>query len=398
MSLVSGDIGTFLQITDPHIDILYMVGSPANCEYGWTGLGCCRSTSIPIQPYRNAGKYGDVNCDVSSAFVDETFKYIAKRFPDLDFIFWTGDNPDHHDFTQTYRHNMDEIELVAKLIKDNFKNIPVFPVLGNHDTWPVDQLSLNFAKTKLSVDMTSLFTDNGWLNNQALFSFSQNGYYSIMMNPKLLLIGLNSLYYENNNLFIKGVDDPANQLKWLESQLKNSMINNIKVWIISHTPPTTRNTFSEKYYKIVLRYSSIITGQFFGHTHSNRFLIFYNELLNKPVNHAYISASILPQNQDASFRIYYYNRTDMSIVNYEEYYSNIDEANRSGKVVYNYGYDPLSLYDMKSVESSDWFDLYNRLNVNNTLLMSYVKNYHPNSNKTCDIACQFELVNEIVYF
>lgn len=64
------------------------------------------------------------------------------------------------------------------------------------------------------------------------------------------------------------------------------------MYIIGHAPPgaderlastTTmdgpfQDRFNRRYLQIVRRYSNIISGQFFGHLHSDTFRVIYNEI------------------------------------------------------------------------------------------------------------------------
>lgn len=52
-----------------------------------------------------------------------------------------------------------------------------------------------------------------------------------------------------------------------------------KLFILGHIPPGVTDclkTWSQNYYKIVNRYESVITAQFFGHTHGDEFEVFYD--------------------------------------------------------------------------------------------------------------------------
>src|SRR5438309_1245313 len=80
--------GRFLQFTDLHYDAEYAVGSAANCWLEETGLTCCRSSSIPKQPYREAGIFGDFNCDTPKQFLEATFQWIRDHLSQPDFILW----------------------------------------------------------------------------------------------------------------------------------------------------------------------------------------------------------------------------------------------------------------------------------------------------------------------
>lgn len=53
------------------------------------------------------------------------------------------------------------------------------------------------------------------------------------------------------------------------------------------------SVFSREYNKIINRFESTVTAQFFGHTHTDEFKIFYDtEDPNRPTNVAFLGPSV----------------------------------------------------------------------------------------------------------
>lgn len=88
-------------------------------------------------------------------------------------------------------------------------------------------------------------------------------------------------YCNNQNWWLLlNSTDPADELLWLINELQSSELVNEKVLIIGHIPPGSNDclqVWSSNYYRIVNRYESTITAQFFGHTHQDEFQLFYEE-------------------------------------------------------------------------------------------------------------------------
>lgn len=84
-----------------------------------------------------------------------------------------------------------------------------------------------------------------------------------------------------------------------------------KLIILSrHIPPghpDCLKIWSRNYYKVVQRYESTITAQFFGHTHFDEFEVFYDTNdVSRPTNIAYIGPSVTPYyDLNPGYRIYY---------------------------------------------------------------------------------------------
>lgn len=77
-----------------------------------------------------------------------------------------------------------------------------------------------------------------------------------------------------------------------------------------HIPPGHSDcikVWSRNYYKIISRYESTITAQFFGHTHYDEFEVFYDPHdLGRATSIAYIGPSVTPYyDVNPGYRIYY---------------------------------------------------------------------------------------------
>jgi len=60
-----------------------------------------------------------------------------------DAVFWLGDSVPHDVDTLTKEENVAKLKLVATMVQDYFKDIKVFPAVGNHDTYPQDHFAMN---------------------------------------------------------------------------------------------------------------------------------------------------------------------------------------------------------------------------------------------------------------
>ena len=294
--------GNILHLSDIHFDPYYSVGSPANCLLGSTGLGCCRNYDIPIEPYRNAEKYGDYNCDTPFIFINKTFGLLSNY--NFDAIIWTGDTVGHHDFNQSIDQNLNTISEISELFKFHFPNIPIFPCIGNHDTWPIDQMAQPPYNKYFLNQLTEIW--NEWITKDSYNTFMTGGYYSKMFGS-IKILALNSLYFDSNNLEKDfGNIEPNAQLSWLNTELNNSALINQSVWIIGHVPPGS-GEFTQNltnFVELCDTYSQIIKVNLWGHTHKDAFyLLYFNDKL---INYGTMSGSLMPDEHFPVFRIYQY--------------------------------------------------------------------------------------------
>jgi sphingomyelin phosphodiesterase len=162
-----------LHITDPHIDFEYQPGTNANCG----APICCREASgQPPVESDAAGPWGDYRCDVPIKTVNVMFDYIQQQFnPDL--IFWTGDNVPHDVWAQSVQENTDATLNITSILKDKFPQAQVFPVVGNHEPFPVNAIDFNDKDSY----MLNAFADawSEWIPAEDLITFRRYGYYQV---------------------------------------------------------------------------------------------------------------------------------------------------------------------------------------------------------------------------
>ena len=158
--------------------------------------------------------------------------------------------------------------------------LQVYPVLGNHDIDPKSQFP--GSQTQDNFDYYKEVADvwQPWLGQEAYGQFTKGGYYSIK--PDTLpfrLIGLNTNVYYKSDKLTADMEDPLDQLKWLEQELDKARQGQEKVIIFAHVTPGMferyyrtnqdgfsgyywfRPTFNEKFLQMVEQNSDVILGQ-----------------------------------------------------------------------------------------------------------------------------------------
>ncbi len=115
------------------------------------------------------------------------------------------------------------------------------------------------------------------------------------------------------------------------------------VYIIGHiTPgdPTFLSECSKRYVAITDRFSHIIRGQFYGHTHNDEFKImreyFHRDKISGVVQLAPSLTTFVGQNP--SFRILEVDSDTKIIKDYYQYRFNLNEANKGGQPKWEVAY------------------------------------------------------------
>ena len=387
------NIGNFLHITDIHYDPKYKENSAANCYNIDSGLGCCREGLLWKKPYRKANKWGDKKCDTPLLLVNSTFNWISKNIKELDFIIYTGDSVGHHDITQDININIETMKTIRELFRKNFPNITTYPNIGNHDTYPIDQ-------TPPLIDNKIRYNyRNDW--DSSNIKIEKGGYYRARLPNNMNIISINNLFYDNNNIFTKLYPkfDWHSQWKWLTKTLDDIKTDKGKVWILAHIPPyrsEASNYYSEKLLNISDQYRDIIKYKFQGHVHSDNFNIYKRN--GEVITVGTIPSSLMPDNQDPSFRVYKYNRENYDLLDYTQYVGNLTKIIKDDKIYYDRSYVFTEYYNQKKVNREDWIELYNSIKSNSTILNRYYRNINPNRKPLnyCDNNCRLSTLQDIL--
>lgn len=401
--------GTFnvLHVSDLHIEMDYTVGSETNC----TDTICCtpRSRSkLPLNgtsPYNGywnsffnssynddfsfnqgslinvfdnssvwapATSFGNYLCDPPEILINSTLNsvvnYADKQNITFDFSLFTGDMVDH-DLSQriSLETTLKAEEYILRDLKSRLRSTPVFPVLGNHDTFPYAELApekYSYSnKFTWNADlMTDIWEDYEWISpDEAQYSRKHYTGYAVETRLGLKVISLNSntWYYKNSYCYLNATaPDNFGQFEFLIEELVASEAKNQRVWITAHIPPATdglpvpANIFAE----IVERFSpSTIAGIFFGHTHLDQFEILYassgndTKSIQDVINHAFIGPSITPWTGiNPSWRYYEVDKTTFSVMNVHNFYTPLNETftNHGQEPVWEHEYAARGAYNV----------------------------------------------------
>ncbi|GFR29144.1 sphingomyelin phosphodiesterase, partial [Trichonephila clavata] len=226
-------------------------------------------------------------------------------------------------------------------------------------------------------------------------------YYSVEVYPGFKLISLNMNYCNNLNWWLLiNSTDPTGQLAWLVAQLQIAENKGEKVHIIGHIPPGEPDclgVWSKNYNTIINRYEDTVTAQFFGHTHSDEFEIFYDKSGAQPraTSIAYIGPSVTTYDGfNPGYRIYTidgnYNQSSKYVLDHETYFTNLTEANLKREIKWELEYTARKAYNMSSLFPEDWDRLTQRFEKDNSLFQKFHKYFYKMATHIpeCDNICK----------
>lgn len=115
-------------------------------------------------------------------------------------------------------------------------------------------------------------------------TFRHGGFYSQAIEPGLHAIVLNTIpYSKKHSPPTTTIADPFGQFAWLKTALSRARSGAFKVFIFGHIPPgldsfaqipSWDEGYVSSYVGLIMEFSDVVTGQFFGHLHGDEFRTF----------------------------------------------------------------------------------------------------------------------------
>lgn len=259
-------------ITDVHLDLDYRVGSEAECG----DVICCHEHGKNVT--RAAGKFGDYKCDTPG----RTVRSLLNSLNGVDMVVFTGDMAAHDVWSESKAKAMLTEGALSRLFH-NLK-VPVFPVIGNHETVPANSFPYGNLTGPYSSSWLYSSLALQWLpflDQKQQREFVKSGRYTyVVEHLNLMVIGMNTnIAYLFNvwRLMYYPDTDPDNHLAWLEGALAVCKRSKLKAILLGHHPPgepDISTQWSRQFVQIVQKYNTDIHLMLFGHTHLDSFRVF----------------------------------------------------------------------------------------------------------------------------
>jgi sphingomyelin phosphodiesterase len=363
----------FLHLSDVHIDLLYKEGSIVDCPE----LTCCRYG----ESAEGAGHWGSFGkCDTPPQTVELFMEQVSKM--DLSFVLWTGDSPPHDVNNYNENNHTDYAKFITELFKKYLPTVPVYPVLGNHGCFPMDEFGPGKEGWILE-KYAEIWED--YLDKPALDMFKQNGYYSLKdENTGVRIIGLNTQLGDVFNFKIyANSTDPGNMLAWLRKELYSAEQANEKAYIFGHIPAGdhfTDSLWSKHYRVLVNRFRNTIMGQFFGHSHNDHFqLVSSLDEDSAPAGVILMVPSLTTYAfLNPSFRIYEADSLTYQPLDYHQYRLHLALANKQPDVKpeFELVYSAKSYYNLENLSPASYEALADFLVNDKEVLDKYYRNFY----------------------
>ncbi|XP_039266810.2 sphingomyelin phosphodiesterase-like [Styela clava] len=400
-----------LHLSDIHMDLNYKLGGNVDCSEPL----CCRDTKKMKSDSRQAGYWGSLGyCDTPYWTLENFLQQTSKNT--YDYIIWTGDLPAHNDWSQSRDNQISVLYNLTSLLIKYFPKTPIYPSLGNHESFPVNSFPPRYVDDNNSITwlykaLTKAWSP--WLPADALKSVSQSGCYTTLVRPRFRIVSLNMNYCNQQNwwMLINPVD-PNHELEWLVSTLLKAELNDERVHILGHIPPGSPDClpiWSHNYYNIINRFKDTIVAQFFGHTHWDQLEIFYDEKTKSvPTNMAYVAPSITTYpNMHPGYREYVtdglYEGSTWKVLDHSTYILNLTKVNSqpaTQEAKWDMLYSARSAFNLTDLSATSWNELVNTWITQDGAESSFQKYYYyfykgNPPTPVCDKSCKKSMLCDI---
>ena len=293
-SAASAPAFSISHITDVHIDPYYVTGAPALGCFCETHDACPRMPASCVVAGTNesggAGPFGEpeANCASPPALWEGAMAFLAasQAAAPASFVFFTGDfgeaglsascgpdSPARDQIVQNIAHAMGAVRAAQG-------GVPVFAVLGNHDTAPGDVFDGSEEMSWLYSSLVASFGVDFSADAPALADLGSFGWYSTASPvPGLRIVALNTNYWTLLNPLLNNASSAASQLgslqlQWLNETLRAAAAAGAAVYILGHVPPQAwvPGRF-DAFRALLTAWRSTVIALFFGHDHVDEFTL-----------------------------------------------------------------------------------------------------------------------------
>eukprot|EP00727_Mastigamoeba_balamuthi_P007281 m51a1_g3173 putative long-chain-fatty-acid--CoA ligase (1104) ;mRNA; r:397509-401681 len=347
----------YLHITDPHIDLDYREGSVVNCL---TRKG--KSSAHPCCHGDADGNPGAGACPpLPPAFprpglTTALIAALAQAHPDPDFIVFTGDTTAHGDISSPSWETtvLRCWDIVLRSLRAHWPSAPVYPAVGNHDTYPQGTMSDGLPNAFL--DSTAALWKSYGLRPANETAARSYGYYEAALPVgRVRVASLNCLWNDDHNKKVDG-SDPAGQNAWLDGVVARAQAAGERVWVVGHmAPDVATRSFADFWEKLHTKYPGVVSKAFWGHTHLDQVMLTRPSLDAAPTCVSYVAPAATPYKDIwPSVRAVYYDPATMTDLDWIQYHVNVTRANAERRVTLEEFYRAARAFGVKDLSLESW--------------------------------------------
>ena len=321
-----------LQLNDIHSDDLYKEGTSIDCS---SSTYCCQNSfPHPKGPLDSAGYWGSPYslCDIPHRTYEGAMNWINKNIQ-VDYAILLGDVTNHSQGEMGETRRQSFTKYVADVIRKTWgPKWPTFPIIGNHELYPIDQYD-NYLDSLSPHLVKTAGLWEGVATPEVLEQLKTKGYYAYSLpGRKVKFVNIFVGLDDDFNMYNFKMDwDPTAQFEWLYNTLKESESKGEGVFILKHIPlgSTIGESVSKHLLVILDRFANTLRGVFAAHTHADE-VSFVRDGEGGFIAPQFVGASLTTYQWGShpSFRVYTVDSESHTVVDLETWVLDLDKANQ----------------------------------------------------------------------
>ncbi|CAG0891621.1 unnamed protein product [Darwinula stevensoni] len=384
-----------IHLTDLHVDRDYSGAGKGKCFLGI----CCKSTNETSDAQVDLGEWGDAQgCGVPLHTFQNLLQHINESHPDVDYIVWTGDTAAHDSWFQSPAANLETVHVVTELIQKALPDVPVYPAVGNHDIFPINQFPgsdevVGSGDFWFYKSLASIWKE--YIPEDQVQGFRTYGNFVVRPVEGLRIVVLNTNYcYKFNWFTYLDHSDPGKQLEWLDRELKSASDAGDHVHLVSHISPGDEDclvTWTHHFLRLLHKYRGVVKAQFYGHDHDDRFQVMVGDN-DTVLGVAFLGPSLTPlRKMNPAYRIYTVDAHSKEVKMLETWWMDLAEANRKGKPAWRRLYNTVTDYRFRPFTLQDWLGFVDDVRREESLFLDYYRHKSrnwPRPPESCNETCR----------
>ena len=228
----------------------------------------------------------------------------------------------------------------------------------------------------------------------------------LVPNTNLRLIAIDTQTGNIDNVWLlSNATDPQGVLSWLYRELLSAEKKGEKVYIFGHIPfghSDTIAAYARRTNVLIDRFEYTIAGLFFGHLHTDEWLVNRGVFSNLPTRVQWISPSLTTwKGHNPAFRIFTADSNTKEIVDFDQYRLNLAQANLYPNFppVFAKSYTFSKYYGIKDLKTETIFKLATLAGTDENIAIKYNNNIQNGTAPatTCDATCRHFLQCRLSY-
>jgi hypothetical protein len=287
--------------------------------------------------------------------------------------------PSHFLPTEQHANIMECYKFLLTSINASFYGVPIIATLGNHDTYPVNQMP-GTGYSHILIDFTNLFLNYKMIpadNVPAQNKMTTSGFFWFYSPafPKIRIFIRNCVLEEPTNIFVKDDGDPGGQDAYYSDLVAGAVNSSEKVWVLGHFAPSfgvARPRAPQRENEISGIHPRVVMKHISGHTHLDELQI-HRAWGGSPLGMTFVVPSMTPLDHIwPSIRKVDFDPISNIDIDFHQYHVNLTRTNAERKVTLEHFYSARESYGLNDLSLDSVASLVERMKIDELVASKYL--------------------------